>query len=233
MQPFKVFVGYDGVESAAYHTLAHSIIKNSSIPVSICPINLQHFEKFFDRPKQAGMSNEFSFSRFLVPYLCDYKGWALFMDCDMMMTADINDLVQQYCTDPSLAVSVVQHDYKSKVTQKYLGNAQENYPRKNWSSFVLWNAEHPKNKILTPELVAKETGKFLHRFSWLEDSEIGNLPISWNFLVGEYDQPAERPANIHWTLGGPWFNDYQDADYAQDWNDARLEMLFTKQLESQ
>lgn len=231
MQPFRVFIGYDTVESEAYHTLAHSIIKNSSIPVTICPINLSNFRKFFDRPKQPGMSNEFSFSRFLVPYLCNFDGWALFMDCDMLMTGDIADLVDQHCQDQDLAVKVVKHDYKSKVTQKYLGNIQENYPRKNWSSFVLWNCAHAKHRVLTPELVSKETGKFLHRFSWLDDEQIGELPVSWNFLVGEYDQPQELPSNIHWTLGGPWFNDYKDADYADIWHKYKDEMSFTAQLE--
>jgi hypothetical protein len=123
----------------------------------------------------------------------------------------------KFC-DPSKAVVVVQHDYTPKETTKMDGQVQSVYPRKNWSSMVLWNCEHEKNKILTPELLNEESPKFLHRFSWLDDNEIGSLPLQYNWLVGWYKEPNDgTPKILHYTEGGPWFDGYRDCEYGDDW----------------
>lgn len=225
---YNIFIGYDYKESAAYHTLCQSIIDHSSQPVAITPLNLKNLGGLYQREYDRRQSNSFSFSRFLVPYLMGHRGQAIFMDCDMLVTRDIVEVFKE-CSDANKAVHVVQHDYQSKVTEKYLGNKQYSYPRKNWSSFVHWNCEHPKNSVVNPEFVASESAAHLHRFLWLEDSEIGSIDVSWNFLVGEYDKPSSVPANIHWTLGGPYFREYQDADYADIWQEKFKRMTYTEQ----
>jgi len=159
-------------------------------------------------------SNDFVYSRFLTPYLSDFKGWAIFADGDMICQGDLKELIDM--ADPSKAVMVVKHDYQTKATQKYLGNINENYPRKNWSSVILWNCDHPKHKILTPDFVSKQTGKFLHRFSWLDDQDIGELPLEWNWLASEYRVNREAKL-IHFTLGTPCFKDYKNSDMADIW----------------
>ena len=160
---FRIFIGYDERESIAYHTLCNSILRHSSKPVSITPLNLRNLDGVFQRPKDVRQSNTFSFSRFLVPFLCGYQGQALYMDCDMLARCDIVRLFEDYsCVDH--AVSVVKHDYQSKVDVKYLGNRQYNYPRKNWSSLVLWNCAHTSNKVVSPKFVENEDPATLHRF---------------------------------------------------------------------
>jgi lipopolysaccharide biosynthesis glycosyltransferase len=140
----------------------------------------------------------------------------VFADGDMICQGDLKELIEM--ADPSKALMVVKHNYETKASKKYLGNVNENYPRKNWSSVILWNCEHPKHKILTPTFVSKQTGKYLHRFSWLEDDEIGELPIEWNWLATEYDR-NEKAKLIHFTLGTPCFKDYQNSDMAEIWYD--------------
>ena len=140
----------------------------------------------------------------------------MFCDCDFLWKIPSHELVK-WC-DPSKAVVCVQHDYTPKETTKMDGQTQTVYPRKNWSSMVIWNCEHPKNKILTPELLNKEEAKFLHRFSWLDDNEIGELPIEYNWLVGWYKEPNDgAPKILHYTEGGPWFDGYRDCEYGDDW----------------
>lgn len=224
----KIFIGYDSVETVAWHALVQSIIAKSSIPLSFHPIALEHYKKFFDRPRDPKQSNSFSFSRFLVPYLADYSGWAIYMDCDMMIRCDISDILEEIDSNMSKAALVVQHDYNPENSKKYLNTVQYAYPRKNWSSFVAWNCEHEKNRMLTPEYVENATGLELHRFLWLEDAEIGELDLTWNWLVGEYKNPSENVRNVHWTLGGPYFHDYQDSDFSEEWFEQREAMLFCK-----
>ena len=220
----KVFIGYDHIESVAWHTLAHSIYSRCSEPVSIVPLNLANLKSIYLREFDARQSNSFSFSRFLVPYLCDFDGDAVFMDCDMLMTSDIAELFDHCRADPSKAVHVVKHDYEPRNDVKYLGKKQYSYPRKNWSSFIYWNNTHGKNRTLDKAAIKDSSAAFLHRFSWLEDDEIGELPITWNFLVGEYDKPAITPNVIHWTVGGPYIIEYKDADYADLWYQERQSM---------
>ncbi|MBV1903030.1 MAG: hypothetical protein KUG58_05280 [Marinosulfonomonas sp.] len=160
-------------------------------------------------------SNEFVYSRFLVPHLMKYEGWALFIDGDMILRDDIAKLWA--LRDESKAVMCVHHDYKTKAGTKYLGSVNQDYPRKNWSSVVLWNCGHPKNSIVTPEFVARSTGAQLHRFTWLDDSLIGKLPIEWNWLPDEFGENQDAKL-LHFTLGTPSFHEYADAPMASEWH---------------
>lgn len=211
----RVFIGYDQRETVAYHVLSHSILTRASLPVSITPIMLSQLEGVFDRERNPLQSTEFAFTRFLTPYLCDYEGWAIFMDCDMLMLDDIAKLWA--LRDDTHAVKVAKHDYVPKTDKKFLGQTQTKYEKKNWSSVMLMNAA--KCKALTPEYVGSASGLELHRFHWLQDEKlIGDLPLSWNYLVGEYDEvPAKEVHNLHYTLGGPYFRDCTDCDYAGQW----------------
>ncbi|RZC84767.1 hypothetical protein C5167_047551 [Papaver somniferum] len=218
---FKIFVGYDTREDLAYEVCKRSILKRASIPVEVIPIKQSDLRSdgLYWRERGATESTEFSFSRFLTPYLANYQGWAMFVDCDVLYTADIKELTE--LIDDRYALMCVQHDYTPKESSKMDGAAQTVYPRKNWSSMVLYNCGHPKNKILTPELVNTQTGAFLHRFTWLEDNEIGSLPFIWNFLVGhnEVDEndPSTQPKAIHYTTGGPWFETCKNCEFADLW----------------
>jgi len=230
LKKLNIFIGYDEVERVAWHTLTHSIIERSTIPIAITPVSIQHFGAFFKRTRDPKQSNSFSFSRFCVPYLMDYIGYALFMDCDMLLRVDIAELLKVIEAQPDKAVYVVKHDYTPSNTVKYLNTTQYTYPRKNWSSFVLWNCGHEKNKVLDVEFFNKATGLDLHRFTWLEDEEIGELDVTWNWLVGDYINAPNNVKNIHWTLGGPYFNEFVDADFADEWFSANKSMNYCKQL---
>ena len=225
----NIYIGYDEVETVAYHTLSQSIIKYASGPVRISPICSKHFRKFFNRPRDEKQSNDFSFTRFLVPYLNDYDGYAIFMDCDMMLRTDIHEVLNEI--DPDRAISVVQHDYTPSDSTKYLNKVQYAYPRKNWSSFIVWNCSHEKNRTLTPAFVETASGLELHRFTWLLDCEIGNLDFGWNWLVGDYTNPPEGLKNVHWTIGGPYFQEYSDVDFSTEWFEMNKETNFCKQKE--
>jgi lipopolysaccharide biosynthesis glycosyltransferase len=190
------------------------VIKNTSIPVKITPLVLSQLKEFNETHQDR--SNDFVYSRFLTPYLNEFDGWAIFADGDMICQADLKELIGM--ADPNKALMVVKHDYQTKASIKYLGNINENYPRKNWSSVILWNCSHPKHKILTPEFVSNQTGKFLHRFSWLDDNDIGELPVEWNWLACEYEKNTEAKL-IHYTLGTPCFKDFRDTDMAEIWYD--------------
>ena len=208
----KIYIGFDQRESIAYHAFVQSLIDHASIPLDITPLAVKTLKGYEEKHKDK--SNDFVYSRFLTPFLNDFKGWAIFVDGDMICQTDIKELLD--LRDNSKALQVVKHDYKTKANQKYLGNINQDYPRKNWSSVILWNCAHPKHKLLTPDFIANESGKYLHRFSWLEDNEIGELPKEWNWLVTEY--PNNEQANIiHYTLGTPCFKDYRNTEMADIW----------------
>ena len=226
-RPLNIYIGFDAVETTAYHTLSQSIIEYASGPVRISPICSQHYKKFFTRERDDKQSNDFSFTRFLVPYLNNYEDFAIFMDCDMMLRTDIFEVLKSL--NSKNAVSVVKHDYTPSDTVKYLNNVQYAYPRKNWSSFVVWNCAHLKNKTLTPEFVEQASGMTLHRFSWLTDDEIGALDINWNWLVGDYIDPPVDVKNIHWTLGGPYFKEYSQVDFSAEWFEMNKRMNYCQQ----
>ena len=220
----KIFIGYDGVESVAYHTLVQSIMEYTTEPVSITPVKKSMLPMYV-RSRNSKQSNEFSFTRFLVPYLCNYEGHALFMDCDMMFTTDVAELWK--LIDTTRSVQVVKHDYTPKTQVKYLGAIQYPYPRKNWSSVMLFNCARCKK--LTPQYINTSHPMDLHRLFWTNEELIGELSPEWNHLVGEYE-PNPDAKIIHWTLGGPWFNETKDAEYADEWFAMRDKMINCEQL---
>jgi lipopolysaccharide biosynthesis glycosyltransferase len=220
IEKINIVVGFDQRESVAYHTFTQSIIEKSSLPVSLIPLAINTLNDYQETHQDK--SNDFVYSRFLTPYLHNFKGWAIFTDGDMICQADIKELWD--LRDESKALLVVKHDYETKAHQKYLGNINENYPRKNWSSVILWNCAHPKHSVLTPDFIAIQTGKFLHRFAWLEDSDIGELPSEWNWLAIEY--PENRNAKlIHYTLGTPCFKDYRNTEMSDIWHETQKRIL--------
>ena len=209
----NVFIGYDSKEKIAHHILSESILRHSTKPVAITPIYLPNIKDDFVRERNNLSSTEFSFSRFIIPHLMNYQGWALFMDCDMLMMADIAELWR--LRDDKYAVQVCKHDYTPKDETKFLGQVQTKYPKKNWSSFMLMNCK--KCTTLTPDYVNKASGLELHQFKWLENEElIGSLPLEWNWLVGEYPYKKEIKS-VHYTKGGPYFKEYNTCDYSSEW----------------
>jgi hypothetical protein len=209
-----IVVGFDAREAIAYHTFCQSVLEKSSEPVSFMPLAPNTLRGY--REMHSDGSNAFIYSRFLTPFLRDYQGWAIFADGDMICCDDIAKLWAQ--RDETKALLVVKHDYKTKATGKYLGNKNEDYPRKNWSSLILWNCAHPKHRMLDPAFVMQATGAQLHRFTWLDDSEIGGLQTGWNWLTTEY--PDNADANLlHYTLGTPCFIDYRNCDMADVWHE--------------
>jgi lipopolysaccharide biosynthesis glycosyltransferase len=218
--PYNIYIGYDSREDNAYRVCVNSILQNASEPslISIKPLNLKELRQanLYYRPDDPLSSTEFTFSRFLVPLLENYRGVALFCDCDFLFVDDVIELFDLY--DHSKALQCCMHDYTPKSQYKMQGAVQHLYPRKNWSSLILYNCAHPSNKKLTKELVNSQTGQYLHRFNWLEDREIGQIPHEWNWLVGWYKEPKDGiPKAIHFTEGGPWHNNYENCEYSNIW----------------
>lgn len=211
---FRVYIGYDPMESVAFYTLAHSILRRSSIPVSIAPVARSQLKGVYARDRGPTESTDFSLTRFLVPWLSAFDGWSLYLDCDMLCRADIVELAAEMRRQPDKAVAVCKHDYVPRSARKFLGREQTTYPRKNWSSVVLFNNE--RCQALTPEYVNSATAAELHRFAWLEDQQIGELSLDWNWLVGEYPHNPEAKL-VHFTIGGPYFPEYKSCDYAAEW----------------
>jgi hypothetical protein len=212
-----VFVGYDSREAIAYHTCVNSIIRLSSQPVSIVPLALNLLSDYTETHTDA--SNTFVYSRFLVPHLMNYQGQAIYIDGDMILRDDIVNLWKLY--DPTRSVQVVKHNYQTQSAVKYLGNPNESFPRKNWSSVILWNCAAEEHQILTPKFVAQKPGSYLHRFTWVNDDKIGNLPIEWNWLPDEFGVNLEAKL-LHYTLGTPCFNDYATVPQAEEWHKERI-----------
>lgn len=221
-----IYVGFDPREAVAYHTFCQSVISRSSVPVSFIPLHAPLLNNF---DGQRDGTNAFIYSRFLVPYLCGYRGWAIFVDGDMVVTDDISKLWgmrNDHIFDKALCV--VKHDYKTRHRRKYIGSPIENdnadYPKKNQSSVILWNCGHYGNRILTPEFVREAPGSLLHRFEWLRDEQIGELPIEWNSLEGE-SSCSDDPKLIHHTLGIPGFKHYAASKYSREWNSNLIDAL--------
>ena len=209
---FNVFIGYDPREAVAFNVLAYSIQTRASEPVAIAPLMLSQLHHVLTRERHPLQSTDFSFSRFLTPYLSDYTGWSLFMDCDMLMLEDVAKLWA--LREERYAVMVIKHAHVPQEERKFLDEPQTKYEKKNWSSVMLFN--NARCRALTPDYVNGASGLELHRFAWLSDDEIGSLPLDWNWLVGEYDYNA-RASIVHFTLGGPYFAEYRDCDYAAEW----------------
>lgn len=208
-----VFVGFDPKEAIAYHVFCQSVATRTKASVSFTPVT----------GEQRDGSNAFIYARFLVPWMCDYRGWAIWADGDMVCRADIEELWSH--RSGGFDVMVCKHDYETKHPVKYLGQKNEDYPRKNWSSLMLINCGNFAWRRLTPETVATMSGKELHRFEFLQQHRIGGLPLEWNWLVSEY--PYNPEAKIaHFTIGTPCWTEFKDCDYAEDWRQARDAMLY-------
>lgn len=217
-EKLKVFIGYDSREDIAWQVCRHSLERHSAQDVMIVPLRQTVLRELglYTRPHDSTSSTEFSLSRFLTPYLAAQGGWVIFSDCDFLYTRNIHEVLNGL--DPSKALYCVQHDYTPANNVKMDGKQQTVYPRKNWSSFMIMNNDHPDVRKLTPEVVNTAPPAFLHRFEWIEDdASIGALPLEWNFLEGEYAKPEQTPAAIHYTNGGPWFDEWQSVDYADLW----------------
>jgi hypothetical protein len=224
----RIFIGFDPRETVAFHVLSQSIHARSSEPVSIAPLMLSQLDDLMTRERNPLQSTDFSFSRFLTPHLCGFEGWSLFMDCDMLVLDDIAKLWA--LRDDKYAVMCVKHDHVPEEDTKFLGAPQTKYEKKNWSSVMLFN--NAKCTALTPEYVNTASGLDLHRFNWLgDDNLIGEIPHGWNQLVG-YDEsiPVEQVSNLHYTIGGPYFDDFVDTDYASEWFTEKDAMLRCDQL---
>jgi lipopolysaccharide biosynthesis glycosyltransferase len=212
-----IFIGYDPREATVFHVCANSIIRTSTSPVSIIPVALNLFKDYSETHTDG--SNHFIYTRFLVPYLMHWCGHAIFIDGDMVVRSDITELWN--LRNSMFDVQVVKHDYKTKMPVKYLGAKNEDYPRKNWSSVILWNCNSFPNRILTPEYIMQATGKELHRFTWLDDSRIGELPNEWNWLPDEYGANPDAKL-LHYTLGAPSFHEFASTPMADEWHKERI-----------
>lgn len=209
----RVFIGYDSREKVAFHVLSHSIHRRATQPVAIAPLVLGELGDLMWRERHPLQSTDFSFSRFLTPYLSGFEGWSVFMDCDMLVLDDIASLWS--LRDPAYAVQVVKHNHVPENERKFLDQPQTKYEKKNWSSVMLFNNE--KCRALTPEYVNEASGLELHQFKWLgDDNLIGEIPMRWNHLV-DVNAPIDDPALLHYTNGGPYFEDYIDCGYAAEW----------------
>lgn len=204
MEQIRIFIGADPREMSAYHVCCQSILDHTDANVSFHPV----------RGLARDGSNSFTYERFLVPYRCGFQGIAIFVDGDMLVRADIAELAAMARLDRGACV--VKHDYKTKYPVKYLGYKNEDYPKKNHSSVVVWNCAYYPNRVLTPEFVAKHDGAYLHRFSWLTEEQIGELPVQWNRLVLEQELQADDKLR-HFTIGIPAFAEYRDCEGAEEW----------------
>jgi hypothetical protein len=220
MEPVRVFIGFDAREAIAFSVLSFSIHRRASVPVSIAPLMLSQLRGVFGRSRHPLQSTDFAFSRFLVPYLSGFSGWSVFMDCDMLVLDDVARLWA--LRDDRFAVQVVKRE-----AIKFLGQAQTRYPKKNWSSVMLFN--NTRCRALTPDFVNTATGLELHQFKWLPDeSLIGELPPRWNHLVG-YDPPTRDASLVHFTLGGPYFDAFRECEFAAEWRAELEAMLHAEQ----
>jgi lipopolysaccharide biosynthesis glycosyltransferase len=220
----KVFVGYDTREDMAYQVCKHSLEARNK-DVEVIPLKQADLRNsgWYTRPIDKLASTEFTFTRFLIPELTNFNGWALFCDSDIIFLEDVKELFDN--ADDRYAVMCVKHDYAPKEGIKMDGQTQTVYPRKNWSSVMLFNCGHPSNTVLNMDLVNEPeiNGAYLHRFSWLKDEEIGELSHKWNYLVGHYTDG--NPKALHYTEGGPWFENYRNCEFHEEWKQELQDMM--------
>ena len=226
-----IFVGFDEREKDAYEVCEYSLRRHSSKPLEIEPISSAHplykrnwHQRGNDRIDDIDgypFSTDFSFARFLVPAIMDYKGWAMFVDCDFLFRGDIQELFER--AQDRYAVMCVKHNFRPNSPIKMDGVRQSQYFRKCWSSMVLWNCGHAGNKFLTPEWTNHRIGGDLHKFIWLYNHNIGDLPEEWNWLEG-HSSTIIDPKAIHYTEGGPWFWNRQNVHYAKEWKEEQKRM---------
>ena len=223
------FIGYDAKEDIAYRVCKYSLLKRASIEVKVTSLKLEELisKNLYTRTVDSLASTQFTYSRFLVPKLMNYKGWAVFCDCDFIFFEDVKKIFENL--DDSKAAYCVKHEYTPKEKHKMDGQKQSIYPRKNWSSLIIFNCSHPSTKNLTIEKVNTETGAYLHQFKWCKDNEIGTLDERWNWLEGwTSNHNKNKPFAVHYTRGGPWFSEWQDVEFAKNWLDERNEYLDKK-----
>lgn len=246
MEKVTVWIGWEPRETQCFAVARKSMCDHSTTPIAIHSVVLDELRErglyvrptktaffvngrhrhrnrapagarpvMFDRISGAPMSTEFAISRFLVPHLAG-DGLAIFMDCDVLLRRNISDILRH--VDRRKAVSVVQHDYRPEGHTKMDGQVQQQYGRKNWSSVMVFNCDHPANAALTPELINTVPGRDLHRFCWLRDDEIGELPPEWNYLVGHTVLPVGvEPAIVHFTEGAPCIPGFENVPYADEY----------------
>lgn len=228
LKAVPIFIGHESREAEATHVAEASLLKHAKVPVMVQRLHepaLRHVGLYHrqwlmqgnqrvDAQDRRPFSTSFAFLRFMVPSLVQHTGWALFMDGDFLVRADIGEVFAQ--ADPRIAVHVVQHRPLSDSGAKMDGQMQQPYYRKNWSSFCLFNAGHPSNQRLTPHVVNRMPGQWLHAFSWLEDSEIGRLDPRWNYLVGIDKITADAKA-AHFTMGIPLMPGHENDHLADEW----------------
>jgi len=222
-QALRVYVGWDSREPEVYDVCEYSLMERSSVPLNVEPIRQVELraQGLYQREADPLASTEFTYTRFLTPMLAGYKGWALFCDCDFLWLGDVAELFSQ-CQDPAIAVYCVKHDHRPVETVKMDGQVQTSYPRKNWSSLMLLNCDHPSTQSLTPEVVSSQTGAYLHRMQWAKDEEIGGVDPTWNWLEGHSPVGETPPKVVHYTRGGPWFDNWRHVQYGDLWT-AKLE----------
>lgn len=223
----KLFIGYDDREKLAYDVAVKTLGDVSQLrPTPLHTERLaasgllrrtvDHRGQKYDLPSNAPCSTDFAISRFLTPLLAQ-SGWALFVDCDVLFLADPMELMA--LADPTKAVMVVRHEHREAGGTKMDGQQQTYYARKNWSSVMLFNCDHPAMRRLSLQDVNERPGRDLHAFYWLHDSEIGALPPEWNWLVNVEEKPL-RPKIAHFTNGGPWFPTWKGAPHDELWLEA-------------
>jgi hypothetical protein len=218
MSALRIYVGWDSREPEAFDVCRASLERHSNATLHITPIIQDDLRErgLYHRDVDPLASTEFTYTRFLVPYLAGYEGWALFCDCDFLWTRDVAEIFAK--ADEKYAVMCVQHDYRPRETVKMDGQTQSVYPRKNWSSLMLLNCSHPATRKLNVETANTQSGAYLHRFQWVDDAEIGGLDPTWNWLEGwDSPDPERAPGAIHFTRGGPWFENWRHVDYADLW----------------
>lgn len=216
--PLRVFIGWDAREREAFQVARFSLERRASIPIDVIAIDQSELRTrgLYWRERDPLASTEFTYSRFLTPALAGHGGWALYCDCDFLWLADVAELVEY--TRVAKAIFCVQHDHRPTEATKMDGVRQSVYPRKNWSSLMLFNCGHPAAKRLTPDTVNSATAAYLHRMQWVADEDIGALPHAWNWLEGWNVKPTTGlPKAVHFTRGGPWLENWQRVDYADQW----------------
>ncbi len=227
MKPLSIYVGYEPREAEAFAVCRQSLRRFAPhVPMQAIALDEVRDAGLYRRPtstkdgrlwddiSEAPMSTEFAISRFLTPHLAK-EGWALFVDCDILARESLDQLWASL--DDKYAVMCVQHpNYVPPDKIKMDGQLQTLYARKNWSSVMAFNCDHPANKILTVDVVNELPGRDLHAFVWLKDKNIGQLHRKWNWLVG-VSEPSIEPGIVHFTSGGPWLEEYRAVPYAQEW----------------
>ena len=227
----KIHIGYDEAMHEASLVCEYSIHKYAKYHLETYFLKLDELKQkgYYYREDDDSASTDFAYSRFLVPFLNNHQGWSMFVDNDFLFVTDVCTLFDYIDRDPQAsnkAVYCVKHlPYQPKNETKFWGKVQHSFPRKNWSSVMIFNNSHPATKKLTPLTIANATPQWLHRFGWCKDDEIGSIDLKWNWLVGEYNDPTPDifPRAYHYTNGGPW-NGVDGQTFEKLWLDMYKEM---------